>query len=290
MTVRDEARKNTVTLDRVRAFWENNPLYAGESKHEPGSAAFFSDHERVTLYEHSGALHPVFVRDVAPGIDLLDVGCGIGFWTEQFARRGARVTACDLTDRACQLTRQRLAFAGLQADVRNGNAEALPFADGSFTHVNCQGVIHHTPNTAQCLVEFHRVLRPGGTLCVSVYYRTLPLRFRLFYRLVTRAAGAVMKLSGRGRETMFTADDPEDLVRLYDGADNPIGRSYTRAEVRQMLNPYFEVLEEVRFGFPRRVLPISLPDRLHAALARRLGLMIAMRCRRRAHAIPQGAR
>jgi SAM-dependent methyltransferase len=273
------------TLEDVRAFWERYPLYAGESAFEPGSRAFFEAHQAMTLREHGGRLHPILFRGLAPGARVLDVGCGNGFWTVQFARRGFAVSACDLTGRAVELTRRRLALEGLTAEVREGNAEALPYPASAFDHVNCQGVVHHTPNPGRCLAEFARVLGPGGTACWSVYYRVLALRSRWAFSLLRRSAAHVMRSPGRGRESLFAARDPEDFVRRYDGAENPIGVAFTRAEILALARPHFEVLEMVRIGFPRKVLPVSLPDALHRALSRWFGLMLVLRGRRRAEGV-----
>jgi len=272
------------TVDDVRAFWESNPLFAGESRHEPGAPEFFADHEAICLSEHSGEPEAVFFAGVAPGRAVLDIGCGIGFWTLLFARRGAAVSACDITRRGVELTNQRLALNGLAADVRQGNAEALPYPDASFDHVNCQGVIHHTPSPRRCVEEFARVLRPGGTVCFSVYYRTLPLRSRFLYALVRRAAKLLFLLPGRGRESMFESKSPDELVRLYDGAANPIGIALDKHGVRALAEGQLEILEWFRFGFPRRVLPLRMGDATHRWLSRRFGLMIGARCRK----LPRG--
>src|SRR5205823_166959 len=159
-----------------------------------------------------------------------DVGCGIGFWVHEFCDAGARVHACDLSESAVGLTRRRLECFDLKAEVREGNAERLPYAAETFDHLNCQGVIHHTPDTAQCLREFHRVLRPGGTLCFSVYYKVLPLRRLWLYRIVCRCVRRWLRMGGRGRENMFASSSPEELVRQYDGKENPLGKAFTRNE------------------------------------------------------------
>ena len=265
----------------VREFWNQNPLFSGESAHAPGEKEFFEEHQRVTLREHSGALDPMLLRDSGPGKDVVDVGCGIGFWTEQLARRGARVQACDLSDAGANLTRRRAELFQFSARVCQGNAEQLPYRDASFDHVNCQGVIHHTPETAACLREFHRVLRPQGTLCFSVYYKGLPLRSRALFRVVSAITRPVFRLKGRGRENMMAAPNPDEIVRLYDGAENPLGKAYTRAEVRLMLAGRFDVLEEKRIGFPRRMFAIPMPDGVHRLFGRLFGLMIVLRCRKR---------
>jgi 2-polyprenyl-3-methyl-5-hydroxy-6-metoxy-1,4-benzoquinol methylase len=268
------------TIDDVRTFWESNPLYSGESRHDAGTPEFFAAHEAMTISEHSGEPEPIFFRDAERGTRVLDVGCGIGFWTLLFARRGVAISACDLTHRGVALTRRRLALNGLDADVRQGNAESLPYGDGAFDHVNCQGVIHHTPDPQRCVDEFARVLRPGGTACFSVYYRTLPLRHPWLYAVTRRIASLLLRLPGRGREQMFETRNPEELVRFYDGAENPIGIALGRDDLRALVRGKFEILEWCRIGFPRKALPIPMPDALHRLLSRWFGLMIVVRCRK----------
>jgi SAM-dependent methyltransferase len=266
-------------IEEVRRFWDAHPLFAEECRYAPGEKGYFELLTSVRLAELSGSLDRIFTDGVEPTRDVLDAGCGPGFWVRQFCERGANVSACDLSQVAVQLTKRHLELFGLRADLRQGNAEALPYESESFDHVNCQGVIHHTPDTRQCIREFHRVLRPGGTLSVSVYYRSLPLRWSWLYRLISWLTKSWLGMSGRGRENMLHAKDAEELVRLYDGAENPIGRSYTRVEMERMLEG-FEVLKSARFGFPRRILPIAMPDGFHRLLSRWLGLMLVVRCRK----------
>ena len=272
---------NQPSIEAVRQFWDANPLFAGELPYEPGEKVFFEEHRRITLHDHGGSLGSIFTADVKPRTRLLDVGCGIGFWVHEFNLRKALVSACDLSSRAVQLTKHRLALYGLEGDIREGNAEELPYPDESFDHVNCQGVIHHTPNTQRCLEEFCRVLRPGGTLCFSVYYKVLPLRCRALYRFVSWSTRSWLGMSGRGREKMMSASSPEELVRLYDGSGNPLGKAYTLTEVRAMLPKDFETIEVRRSGFPRRVLPFEMPDFLYRIISRTFGLMIVFRCRKK---------
>jgi SAM-dependent methyltransferase len=66
------------------------------------------------------------------GLDVLEIGLGLGADHEQFARAGANLYGVDLTPRAVDITSRRLAIQGLISDVRVGDAEKLPFADGAF--------------------------------------------------------------------------------------------------------------------------------------------------------------
>jgi len=178
------------------------------------------------------------------------------------------------------ITRHRLELFGHKAVVEEGNAEQLPYPDNTFDHLNCQGVIHHTTDTLQCLREFHRVIKPGGTLSFSVYYKLLIYRWPLLFKVVVKAFQPWIVLHGRGREGMLYADTPKELVRLYDGSENPIGKAFSVQEIQKMLAGRFQVLGQQRYLIPRRALPVSIPNHVHYWLSRIFGLMIVFRCKR----------
>ena len=267
-------------LKDVRRFWNENPLFTGESKHLPGARDFFEEHEKGTLHEYSGQLDPIFLRHIGPGSKVLDVGCGIGYWVDKFCRLGADVSACDLSDNSISITQRRCVLYGLASRLAVANAEQLPYADASFDQVNCQGVIHHTPHTERCLEEFHRVLKPGGQLCFSVYFKVWVLRSPLAFRAIMGMFRPWIALPGRGREQMSDTLSPAEFVRRYDGLGNPIGKAYTLPELKSMMRQRFRILEKRRVVLPRRALPFPLSDRLHKFLANRLGLTIVLRCQK----------
>ncbi len=105
------------------------------------------------------------------GLRVLEIGVGMGSDSVRFAEAGALLTGIDLTDRAVEITRERLSVRGLAADIRVADAESLPFADSSFDVVYSWGVLHHTPNTPRALLEAERVLALGGRLKVMLYHR-----------------------------------------------------------------------------------------------------------------------
>lgn len=267
-------------LEDVRAFWESSPLWTGESSFEPGSIPFFEEHRSVYLADcFAGAFDLRFLPPSRPRgqqMRVLDLGCGIGFWVSEFAMRGLRnLVAADLTEQALAITAKRLNAYGLDAELCRQNAEAMTFDNESFDHVNCQGVIHHTPDTEATVAEIARVLKPGGTASISVYYRNPILRLWPFLRWLgwplAKLGGG---LKGRGREDIFLKRDVEEIVRLYDGADNPIGKSYTRDQFVAMLGNHFEVQETYLHFFPARALPFRIPTGLHRWFDRYLGFMI----------------
>lgn len=273
------------SLDQVRRFWNNNPLFSGESRHAPGTPAWFEEHTRVVIDD---CLAGRFDDRTLPPPEnrrrVLDLGCGPGFWTVELLQRCQieAMTSADLTQQAIDLTRKRLALLHFKADVRVENAEALTFSDDSFDHVNCQGVIHHTPDTEACVSEICRVLRPGGTASISVYYRNILLRNWRQVSLIGEAlARTGARLTGRGRESIYRERDARELVRLYDGAENPIGKAYDRREFGSLIAPYFEIDEFYYHFFPARSLPVRIPKAVHRVLDARLPFMIYANVRKR---------
>lgn len=289
----------TPSVSDVRNFWNEHPLFTGEGDASAGTKEWFLQHEKtiatdclISPYDFS-LLVP---SNLNPTAKILDVGCGPGYWVRYFLSRGFQnITACDLTESAVELAKQSLRLFDLdkswQGEVITGNAESLPFEDGTFDHVNCQGVIHHTPDTKACLHEFYRVLKPGGTVSFSVYHKNTILRFPVLFKFVQRVSRALkVGLSGRGRENMVAeAKTPAELVRVYDGADNPIGKAYTYKELLELMEyqdadgqnqQLFHNLKTGKFFFPARALPLALPLAVRRSLAKYAGLMIAVQGRK----------
>lgn len=101
---------------------------------------------------------------------LLDVGCGIGHWSRclgPFLPAEARVTGVDREPRWIEQARAAAAAAGERRfSYQPGEAERLPFPDGSFDLVTCQTVLIHVKDPVVVLREMLRVLKPGGLLAV----------------------------------------------------------------------------------------------------------------------------
>jgi SAM-dependent methyltransferase len=102
-----------------------------------------------------------------PGQEVLEVGCGDGFFTVLAARRGARVTAVDISEGNLAAARAHANANDIHDVVfKVADAEDLPFPDGSFDVVVASHVIEHVPDRARALRELHRVCR--GTAIVAV--------------------------------------------------------------------------------------------------------------------------
>lgn len=111
------------------------------------------------------------------GDTVLDLGCGFGRHAFEAARRGARIVALDagadevdgvVATFVAMAEAGQLVAGAWRAGAVQGDALALPFNDGSFDRVIASEVLEHIPDDASAMAELARVLRPGGTMAVTV--------------------------------------------------------------------------------------------------------------------------
>jgi len=107
-----------------------------------------------------------------------DIGCGVGEISRGLANRGARMVCIDLTMAALRRCRQ----INFEAELFNGSALDLPFADATFDHTISIGVLMVTPDCRKGVREVARVTAPGGTVVLFIYnyWCYLNLLYHLF--------------------------------------------------------------------------------------------------------------
>lgn len=132
--------------------------------------------------ESLAALRGSLAAELRPGMHVLDAGCGTGALARWIAdmEPGARLTLVDLAPAMLERART-VPGRHVRADLL-----ALPFADGGFEIVICAWALETTGDPERALAELHRVLAPGGLLCLCFCtapqspgsrLRSLPLRF-----------------------------------------------------------------------------------------------------------------
>jgi len=127
--------------------------------------------------------YPVFVDllHAKPGEALLDIACGPGLLLRAASEYGLRAYGVDLSTVAVSM-RSRVAPA---ARAMVGNAERLPFADGSFDLITCIGSLERMLDRDGVLREMQRVTRPGARFCLMVR-NSRTLKWKLHAELLGR--------------------------------------------------------------------------------------------------------
>lgn len=107
-------------------------------------------------------------RLAPPGLRVADVGTGTGVLALDLARLGLRVVAVDRSARMLDAARQKIDQAGVAGiELRQGDASALPLADGEVDAAFAHMVLQYLPAPAEAVREMARVVRPGGVVVVA---------------------------------------------------------------------------------------------------------------------------
>ncbi|OLF09254.1 class I SAM-dependent methyltransferase [Actinophytocola xanthii] len=127
------------------------------------------NYEELFFYVADMGRRLVELADPAPGTRVLDVGAGRGAVARAALARGCAVTAVDASPGMVA----RLTADYPELTVRQQDAGALDFPDGSFDLVTAGFVVQVLDDPAAALAEFRRVLAPGGTLALSLERQTV---------------------------------------------------------------------------------------------------------------------
>jgi 2-polyprenyl-6-hydroxyphenyl methylase/3-demethylubiquinone-9 3-methyltransferase len=141
--------------------------------------------------------------------DVLDVGCGGGILAEAMARRGARVTGIDLSEKPLRVAQLHLLESAQQ--VRYELAAAEDYAErhaGSFDVVTCMELLEHVPDAASTVAACARLLRPGGRVFFSTINRNPKA-----YLFAVIGAEYVLKLLPRGTHDYARFIRPSELAQ-----------------------------------------------------------------------------
>jgi len=149
--------------DREGEGWwdEDNPLNILHGSLTPGRFSYFKE----VLEDRLG---------LAPsGLRALEIGCGGGFLSEEFARLGCQVVGIDPSAVSIETARRHAIATGLDVDYRVGSGERLPVADSEFDLAYCCDVLEHVSDLEAVIHETARALRAGGVFLFDTINRTL---------------------------------------------------------------------------------------------------------------------
>ena len=164
-----------VPTARVREYWNSRPCNLRHSQAPLGSREYF---DQVEARKYLVEPHiPGFARHGDwGGKRVLEIGCGLGTDTINFARAGASITAVDLSSKSLELARQRAQVFGLSDQVRFVEADAEQLAayvePEPYDLIYSFGVIHHSPHPERILDQVRaNFVKPSTTVKLMVYHR-----------------------------------------------------------------------------------------------------------------------
>jgi ubiquinone/menaquinone biosynthesis C-methylase UbiE len=260
-----------------RAWWESAPMrydWREAIVQSPGSAAYFQEIDR-RFFSAARSFMPwraipfdalVPFADLADK-DVLEIGVGQGAHAQLLASRCKSFTGIDLTIAAAGMTKKRFRLLSIPGAVLQMDAERMAFSGDNFDYIWSWGVIHQSADTRRVLAEMHRVLRPGGTCTVMVYYRSwwnynVSGFLRAVFQGQWRRLGSLHHVS-------------------QSGSDGAIARYYKPAEWREVTRGLFVVDAMSIYGLKSDVVPLPygrlkqfvmdlLPDSLARFMTSRL--------------------
>jgi ubiquinone/menaquinone biosynthesis C-methylase UbiE len=232
-----------IPIEKVQDFWDRRPCNICHSPKQIGTREYFDEVEtRKYLVEPHIPRFAEFPR--WQGKKVLEVGCGIGTDTINFARHGAEVTAVELSENSLEIARERAAIYGLQNEIRfyTGNAENLTrfLPIEPYDLIYSFGVIHHTPYPERILEKIRSYAHSGTTVKIMVYHR---YAWKVLWIILTYGKGKFWRLT--------------ELLARYSEAQegNPVTYTFTKSQVRKLLECYGYRVTEMWIDhiFPYRI-------------------------------------
>lgn len=250
-------------LNTVRCWWNEHPMdYQGyhrqELKRDEEHRAFFrrvdaswwNARNQINSASLAHLGDRLLNQGRIEGRRVLEIGCGMGTWTQTFAEWGCDVTAIDLAPYSVEMTKSRLKVTGLKASVMEMDARDMRALADQFDFIWSWGVIHHSPDTEQIVKEIERLLKPGGEFGIMVYYKYSIHSLYVLFRLGL-IGGELFKYGW------------EDLQARHSDAEEqggpPLARSWSKRGMRKLLAPL--IVDRFSFHSNPEVALILLPSR-----------------------------
>ncbi|MBL8798309.1 MAG: class I SAM-dependent methyltransferase [Planctomycetia bacterium] len=212
-----------VPIESVADYWNRRPCNIRHSPRDVGTRAYFDEVEQRKYFVEP---HIPRFADFPRwrGLRVLEIGCGIGTDTINFARHGAFVTAVDLSEKSLEVAQQRAAVYGVSDRIRffRANVEELQrsLPVEPYDLVYSFGVLHHTPHPERALEQLRAYLHADSTVKLMLYHR---YAWKVFQLLATASQGKFWRRA--------------ELVAKHSEAQTgcPVTYTYSRQEACRLL-------------------------------------------------------
>lgn len=215
-------------LERVREYWDKRPCNIRHSPKPVGTKEYFDEVEwRKYFVEPHIPRFAQFER--WKDKKVLEIGCGIGTDSINFARAGAKLTVVELSEKSLEICKKRFEVYKLSATFYLANAEQLSAVVPvePYDLIYSFGVIHHTPHPEKVIEEIKKYCYKDTQIRIMLYAK---YSWKVLWIILKYGKGAFWKM--------------KKLVRQYSEAEEgcPVTYCYSFNEVRKLLKD-FEIIE-----------------------------------------------
>ncbi len=244
------------TIEDVKKFWNDRPCNIRHSSKELGSVEYFNEVSEKKFFVEK---HIINFSDFTSWKDkkVLEVGCGLATVGINYAINGAKYTGVELSQESMNLAKKRFSVFNQSGNFYVGNAEELSsfVPKESYDLIYSFGVIHHSPFPEKIISEIKKYMNHDSVLKIMLY-----------------------------------AKDSWKNYMIEDGLDQPeaqygcpIAKTYTKNEVKKLLDGYEILSIEQDHIFPYQIEPYkngnyikqpwfeNMSDDMFKVLEKRLG-------------------
>ena len=249
-------KQESPLIQKIEEYWDVRPCNIRHSINELGSIEYFDEVERKRYFVEPHI--PDFASfESWRGKKVLEIGCGIGTDGVNFAKNGAEYYGIELSNNSLIIAKDRFKKLGLKGNFYHQNAEEdLSFlGTEQFDMIYSFGVIHHSPNPTLIINNAHNLLKKGGILKIMLY-----------------ATNSWKKIL------------IDNNLSQYEAQSNcPLAQTYTKEEVKELLNKFeivkiqqnhifpFKIPEYIQGEYVKEDWFEKMPDELFAILKENLG-------------------
>ncbi|MFA6436770.1 MAG: class I SAM-dependent methyltransferase [Candidatus Paceibacterota bacterium] len=211
-------------IEEVKNYWDARPCNIRHSQKSIGSREYFDEVEKRKYFVEPHI--PKFAQfNKWKDKEVLELGCGIGTDSINFARLGARLTVVELSKESLDLAKKRFKVFGLEVKFYEGNIENLSsfLPQKKYDLIYSFGVIHHTPSPEKVFKEIKKYCKPETEIKIMLYSKWC---WKVFWIIMGYGKGQFWKT--------------KTLVPKYSEAQtgSPVTYIYSFNEIRHLMKDF----------------------------------------------------